>query len=291
MDEQPKDDGFVEEVEEAEEAETEEAEEAEEESEDDEAEDSEEEDDAEMFELTLDDGTKIAVPQAAKDAFMKNADYTQKTQAVAEQRKELDGDRERFQQAIKMQTQFTEADTAIRVIDSQLAQFEGIDWNTWSQQDPTNAQQAQIQMGALREQRGQAVQNLQRMQAEAQQAESQEIIRRTETNRRKVASVIPDWSADTERAIFDYGISNGLTENQLASTNYDPIMLSFLNKSRLFDELQQRQTAKPKKKAEPVPKAEKVRAKKSSNRSTPSDSDSTEVWLKKREAQIAKRMG
>jgi hypothetical protein len=291
MDEQPKDDGFVEEVEEAEEAETEEAEEAEEESEDDEAEDSEEEDDAEMFELTLDDGTKIAVPQAAKDAFMKNADYTQKTQAVAEQRKELDGDRERFQQAIKMQTQFTEADTAIRVIDSQLAQFEGIDWNTWSQQDPTNAQQAQIQMGALREQRGQAVQNLQRMQAEAQQAESQEIIRRTETNRRKIASVIPDWSADTERAIFDYGISNGLTENQLASTNYDPIMLSFLNKSRLFDELQQRQTAKPKKKAEPVPKAEKVRAKKSSNRSTPSDSDSTEVWLKKREAQIAKRMG
>ena len=287
MDEQPKDDGFVEEVEEAEEAETEEAEE---ESVDDEAEDSEEEDDAEMFELTLDDGTKIAVPQAAKEAFMKNADYTQKTQAVAEQRKELDGDRERFQQAIKMQTQFTEADTAIRVIDSQLAQFEGIDWNTWSQQDPTNAQQAQIQMGALREQRGQAVQNLQRMQAEAQQAESQEITRRTETNRRKVASVIPDWSADTERAIFDYGISNGLTENQLASTNYDPIMLSFLNKSRLFDELQQRQTAKPKKKAEPVPKAEKVRAKKSSNRSTPSDADSTEVWMKKREAQIAKRM-
>ena len=290
MDEQPKDDGFVEEVEEAEEAETEEAEEAEEESEDDEAEDSEEEDDAEMFELTLDDGTKIAVPQAAKEAFMKNADYTQKTQAVAEQRKELDGDRERFQQAIKMQTQFTEADTAIRVIDSQLAQFEGIDWNPWSQQDPMNAQQAQIQMGTLREQRGQAVQNLQRMQAEAQQAESQEITRRTETNRRKVASVIPDWSADTERAIFDYGISNGLTENQLASTNYDPIMLSFLNKSRLFDELQQRQTAKPKKKAEPVPKAEKVRAKKSSNRSTPSDADSTEVWLKKREAQIAKRM-
>ena len=102
--------------------------------------------------------------------------------------------------------------------------------------------------------------------------------------------MIPDWSADTERAIFDYGISNGLTENQLASTNYDPIMLSFLNKSRLFDELQQRQTAKPKKKAEPVPKAEKVRAKKSSNRSTPSDAASTEVWLKKREAQIAKRM-
>ena len=290
MDEQPKDDGFVEEVEEAEEAETEEAEEAEEESEDEDAEDSEEEDDAEMFELTLDDGTKIAVPQAAKEAFMKNADYTQKTQAVAEQRKELEGDRERFQQAIKMQTQFTEADTAIRVIDSQLAQFEGIDWNTWSQQDPMNAPQAQLQMGALREQRGQAVQNLQRMQAEAQQAESQEITRRTETNRRKVASVIPDWSADTERAIFDYGISNGLTENQLASTNYDPIMLSFLNKSRLFDELQQRQTAKPKKKAEPVPKAEKVRAKKSSNRSTPSDADSTEVWLKKREAQIAKRM-
>ena len=291
MDEQPKADGFVEEVEEAEEAETEEAEEAEEESEDDEAEDSEEEDDAEMFELTLDDGTKIAVPQAAKEAFMKNADYTQKTQAVAEQRKELDGDRERFQQAIKMQTQFTEADSNVRVIDSQLAQFEGIDWNTWGQQDPASAQQAQIQLGALREQRGQAVQELQKLQAEAQQTESREIARQTEENRQRVATAVADWSSDTERAIFDYGLKSGLSENQLASTNYDPAVLSILNKARLFDELQQRQTAKPKKKkAEPVPKAEKVRAKKSSSRSAPTDSDSTEAWLKKRNAQIAKRM-
>lgn len=303
MSEQPDEDGFVEEAPEAEAEETEEveAEEAEaEEAEADEVDDAEEGDDeeakeaeeveAELFELTLDDGTKLEVPQSARDAFMKNADYTQKTQSLSEQRKALEADRQRFQQAIKMQTQFTEADSAVRVIDSQLAQYDGIDWNTWGQQDPASAQQAQIQLGALREQRGQAVQELQRLQAEAQQAESREIARQTEENRQKVVTAVADWSPDTERAIFDYGLKNGLSESQLASTNYDPAVLSILNKARLFDELQQRQTAKPKKKAEPVPKAEKVRAKKSSNRSVPSDSDSTEAWLKKRNAQIAKRM-
>ena len=146
-------------------------------------------------------------------------------------------------------------------------------------------------MGALREQRGQAVQELQKLQAEAQQTESREIARQTEENRQRVATAVADWSSDTEQAIFDYGLKSGLSENQLASTNYDPAVLSILNKARLFDELQQRQTAKPKKaKAEPVPKAEKVRAKKSSNRTAPKDSDSTEAWLRKRNAQIAKRM-
>ncbi len=295
MSEQPDDDGFVE----AEDTEEVEAEEAEAEEVDaDEVDDAEEGDDeeadeveAELFELTLDDGTKVEVPQSAKDAFMKNADYTQKTQSLSEQRKALEADRQRFQQAIKMQTQFTEADSNVRVIDTQLAQFEGIDWNTWGQQDPASAQQAQIQLGALREQRGQAVQELQKLQAEAQQTESREIARQTEENRQRVATAVADWSSDTEQAIFDYGLKSGLSENQLASTNYDPAVLSILNKARLFDELQQRQTAKPKKaKAEPVPKAEKVRAKKSSNRTAPKDSDSTEAWLRKRNAQIAKRM-
>ena len=295
MSEQPDDDGFVE----AEDTEEVEAEEAEAEEVDaDEVDDAEEGDDeeadeveAELFELTLDDGTKVEVPQSAKDAFMKNADYTQKTQSLSEQRKALEADRQRFQQAIKMQTQFTEADSNVRVIDTQLAQFEGIDWNTWGQQDPASAQQAQIQLGALREQRGQAVQELQKLQAEAQQTESREIARQTEENRQRVATAVADWSSDTERAIFDYGLKSGLSENQLASTNYDPAVLSILNKARLFDELQQRQTAKPKKaKAEPVPKAEKVRAKKSSNRTAPKASDSTEAWLRKRNAQIAKRM-
>ena len=159
MSEQPDDDGFVEaedteEVEaeeaEAEEVDAEEVDEAEE-GDDDEAKEADEVE-AELFELTLDDGTKVEVPQSAKDAFMKNADYTQKTQSLSEQRKALEADRQRFQQAIKMQTQFTEADSNVRVIDTQLAQFEGIDLNTCGQQDPASAQQAQIQLGALREQ-------------------------------------------------------------------------------------------------------------------------------------------
>ena len=143
MSEQPDEDGFVEEAPEADAEDTEEveAEEAEadeveadevddaEEGDDDEAKDTDEVE-AELFELTMDDGTKVQVPKSAKDAFMKNADYTQKTQSLSEQRKALEADRQRCQQAIKMQTQCTDADSNVRVIDAQLAQFEVIDSNT-----------------------------------------------------------------------------------------------------------------------------------------------------------------
>src|SRR5690348_7423565 len=36
------------------------------------------------------EGTKIRVPSAMKDAFMKNEDYTRKTQELAESRKSID---------------------------------------------------------------------------------------------------------------------------------------------------------------------------------------------------------
>lgn len=304
MDEQPLDGGFTEaqdvpETEEseapeleAEEVETEEAEELpeelEESTEEEESEESEDtEEEAELYEITLDDGTTLNVPQSARDAFMKNADYTQKTQQVAEQRKALESDRVRFEQAIKLQTQFSEADTAIRVIDNQLSQYEGIDWNAWAAQDPMAAQQAQAQLGGLREQRVGAVNELNRLQAEAQKAESQEIARVTEENKARIKTAIPNWSTDTEKAIFEYGLKSGFSERQLASTNYNPVMLGVLNKARLFDELQSRQAAKPKPK--PIPKAGKVKAKKSPPKTTPEDSDSAEEWMRKRNAQLAKK--
>lgn len=100
---------------------------------------------------------------------MRQSDYTTKTQEIAEQRKDLDLDRTRFQEAIQLQTAHTEAYTQLGVIDQQLAQFNEIDWNTWATQDPNAAQQAQIQLNQLREQRQQATDKLSSLQAESQQ--------------------------------------------------------------------------------------------------------------------------
>ena len=201
----------------------------------------------------------------------------------------MDADRTRFQEAIQLQTAHTEAYTQLGVIDQQLTQFNEIDWNTWATQDPNAAQQAQIQLNQLREQRQQATDRLSSLQTESQQKAHTETARVVEANRSKVEKIVPNWNADTERAVFDFGVKSGLNEQQLAGTNYDPVLINILNKARLFDELQQKQTVKKTKKSkEPIPQATRVKPKKVANRGL-NDSLSTEEWLKRRNAQIAKR--
>ena len=302
-DEQPED-GFVEEEteeteekvapEKTEEAETEE--EVEDDAEQEEGDETEEDSDEEQTEAVSDtetvefEGKEYNVPQELKDALLRNKDYTIKTQEVAEQRKELEADRDRFQEALQLQTAHTQTYTELGVIDQQLAQFNEIDWEQWRQTDPNATQQAQITLNQLREQRTQTVDKLNSLQAETQQKHQAEMAREAEQNRAKVEKSVPNWNQDTEKAVFDYGIKRGLTENQLANTNYDPVLIGILNDARLFDELKQKQNVKKtKKKTEPVPQATRVtKAKKTQNRGL-HDGLSTEEWVRRRNAQIAKR--
>jgi len=233
------------------------------------------------------EGQEYNIPPELKDAIMRQSDYTTKTQEVAEQRKDLETDRQRFQEAIQLQTAHTEAYTQLGILDQQLAEYNEIDWHTWASQDPNAAQQAQIQMGALREQRMQAQGKLQSLHAETQQQMHTETAKEVEQNRAKIERAVPNWSSETEKAVFDFGIKSGLTESQLAGTNYDPVLIGILNKARLFDELQQKQTGSKPKKSEPVPQATRVKPKRTAQKGL-HDGLSVDEWMKRREAQIAR---
>jgi len=290
-DEQP-DEGIVEGDEnEPQEVETEEESEvaAKQESTEEDDEDSEEQTDPSPESTTVEyEGQEYNIPPELKDAIMRQSDYTTKTQEVAEQRKDLETDRQKFQEAIQLQTAHTEAYTHLGILDQQLAQYNDLDWHTLAAQDPNATQQAQIQMGALREQRTQAQEKLQSLHAETQQQMHNQTAKEVEQNRAKIERSVPNWSSDTEKAVFDFGIQSGLTESQLAGTNYDPILIGILNKARLFDELQQKQTGSKPKKSEPVPQATRVKPKRTAQKGL-HDNLSVDEWMKRREAQVAKR--
>jgi hypothetical protein len=287
-DEQP-DEGFVDDSEEEESTQAPEAKEAGQEPTEEDEEDSEEQTESPAEVETVEyEGQEYNIPPELKEAFLKNKDYTTKTQEMAEQRRTLETDRQRFQEAIQLQTAHTEAYTQLGILDQQLAQYNETDWHTWASQDPNAAQQAQIQMGALREQRTQAQGKLQSLHAETQQHVHTETAKEVEQNRAKIERSVPNWSSETEKAVFDFGIQSGLTESQLAGTNYDPVLIGILNKARLFDELQQKQSGKKPKKSEPVPQATRVTPKRTVKTGL-HDNLSIDEWVKRREAHIAKR--
>jgi hypothetical protein len=129
-------------------------------------------------EVELDEGLKVKVPKSAaaklkelREGSLRQADYTRKTQELADQRKAVEVERETVQQAT--QAELT-AHAEVVAIDRQLAEYQKVDWNAVWENDPLEAprhwaayqgllqsrQHAAQQFGFLRQQRTEQTQQI-----------------------------------------------------------------------------------------------------------------------------------
>jgi hypothetical protein len=93
-------------------------------------------DDSEEIDL---DGEKFTVPKKVKEAVLRNKDYTQKTQELSSKSK-IVSDREQYVEAREqfIAAAFKEA-AELQSIETQLAQFDALDWSNLIQTDPQHA--------------------------------------------------------------------------------------------------------------------------------------------------------
>ena len=93
-------------------------------------------DDSEDVEL---DGEVYSLPKKVKDAVLRQKDYTQKTQELANQRRIVE-DRAQYMEAREqlMQHAFKEA-SELEGLQAQIAQFDTVDWNGLITSDPQQA--------------------------------------------------------------------------------------------------------------------------------------------------------
>lgn len=174
---------------------------------------SEDVEDSEIVEPDTDEieyeGQKYNIPKALKDAFLRNADYTQKTQELAEQRRQVEAAFERLQAVSQEETQ---ALANFAIIAAQLRQYEDIDWDAWEDQDAQlgtrEAQKAWRQFQALKEQQGAAVQAYNKAGEAKTSLVQQETAKRLEQADRIAAEKIPGWNGDTAKATLDFTRTN-----------------------------------------------------------------------------------
>lgn len=105
-----------------------------------------EEDDSEEVDI---DGKSYKVPKELKDMVLMHKDYTQKTQAVAEQRKAYEERAQVLEQRERaLATTFDKA-VEFREIQNKLSQYEAIDWRALVDQDPAQATRLNIEFQQL----------------------------------------------------------------------------------------------------------------------------------------------
>lgn len=209
--------------------------------------DSEEESEEDFLKRTLkiDDDTEITVEEAKK-GYLRQADYTRKTQEVAELKKHWQAEAEQMREGLEIVGSFLTAE---------LQPFEGIDWEKLKAEDKNEYlvkrneyQEALERFENVRQSYGQLVQQQQEAMREELQVKAEE-----ETDAlRKAIPELKTEEGKTQKATAwsEYGQKLGFTPEEMSSV-IDHRLFVILDKAMQFDELQERRTKAKKKK---VPK-------------------------------------
>jgi hypothetical protein len=191
-----------------------------------------------IFEIEL-DGVTHTLPAALKGAFLRQADYTRKTQELAEQRRAMEAERQALAEHAVALDGVSEDRVRLAALDHQLAEFEGIDWNALAAQDPRAAETlwgAAQRLDQARQQLATAVDHHhqgRRLQAAREAAEAM-----VETGRR-LSQEIEGWSPEMAAKLVEYAQAFGVTTDELAHTA-DPRLWKLLHKAWRADQTEQR---------------------------------------------------
>jgi hypothetical protein len=231
------------------------------------------------------EGKTYKLPAELKDKFLMQADYTRKTQELAEQRKAVEAT---LQQVNEVSQAEQLAMVAVGVIDTQLADFNTIDWDAWEQSDPQSAHSAWRQYQQLKEQRQNAVIHYSQAQQHRTLMTQQETARLLEHGQRELATKIPGWGQEKATALQSHAIeAYGFTPADLA-TVADPRMVQVLHDAWQYRQANKTQQVASKVQAQQAIKpAAKIATGKAPVRPL-DDRASTDAWMKARQAQLSK---
>lgn len=233
------------------------------------------------------EGVKAKVPKELKDAFLRQADYTRKTQEVAEQKRAIEAQAaEQQRQAAFIQQNLADV-AAIHAIDGQLDEYKKLDWASLIAQNPQQAQMLDRQMRELQDKKSQLTSNLSQKQRQQALNEQQATARRIQDGQQELARDIKGWSPELAGKLTDYGRKSGIPPEVLTPAA-PAAFVKLLHKAMQWDNLNAQRSAKSRPAVSTDKPVTRVNAQQAPATKDP-DKMSMEEWVKWDAARTAKR--
>jgi hypothetical protein len=196
------------------------------------------------------DGKKLAIPKGTPPELVESvkalandlkADYTRKTQEVAEQRKTITARSEAIQQQESlMSANFSKA-VEFKALQDKMSQFEQIDWQALADQDPAQATKLNLAYQGLQRQAGSLHRELQAAEAQRQQLIAQQQQALIQQGQRELTKRIPKWSGELAQKVSEHALGYGFSADELNRVT-DPRLVQALHDAMQWKKLQ---TEKP----------------------------------------------
>ncbi len=189
------------------------------------------------------DGEEVEVTEDdLLNGYSRTADYTKKTQALAEQRKAFEAEQ---QAVLEERAKYAQVLSALQA-QLQTATAQEQDWDALYDQDPIEASKLERKWRAYKEQQA-AVRAEQERVAEQEKGEQIKRMRsHLQNEMAKVIEAIPEWKDEAKAkegraALVQYGKSIGFSDEELSAV-YDSRMVKVLKDAAAYRALQEKKT-------------------------------------------------
>lgn len=251
-------------------------------------EDSQEQTEAEEFGEIEVDGKKFELPKSVaeklKSERMMHAAFTQKTQALAEERRQFESQSAEQQ---KTQQEYVQDYAKVVSIQEQLAELNAINLGEYVDSDPVGVQRIMLQKQDLESKLNQASQAVTQKQQQFALKEQQEFAKHLQEASAYVAREIPGWSNGRDTELQQFTDKHGIPKEALGHLVVrHPALLKIIHQAELYSRQEKKVAAKP---AAPVQEKPVTRV---SGSRAPVQRDpnkmSTDEWMANRNSQLRK---
>jgi len=175
------------------------------------------------------DGIKLKVPKSQAEKLragvLMQADYTRKTQELADNRRAFDTERQQIYQSTQEELNaFAETQS----IGKQLAAYQNTNWQAWTQTDPFEAQEHFMHFQQLKDAYQGATNKLAFLSNQRQAAAQQETATRIGEGRQVLEREI-GWNEPLKAKLTDYALSRGLSRDDLSDLEANPAAAKILH--------------------------------------------------------------
>jgi hypothetical protein len=240
------------------------------------------------------DGEKFALPKSKAEKLkaerLMHADYTKKTQEVAEVRKAAESERDRAKQLKQVIEQEFEERAKLHHVSDLISQYQKVNWAEAYDTDAAAAGKAQAQLQQLMSEKTQLEQSLAQKHQQRGLAEQQETAKLIQEAEAYVTREIPSWTAERGAQLQQYAVAEGVVMNEKVARTLieQPAFLKIMHKAAMFDQLEKKQSAKPKTPAPPPAPVTRVGAARATVRKDPTKMSDQE-WYRERQERQRKR--
>lgn len=179
-------------------------------------------------------GEKVTVSKdEAKNGYLRQQDYTQKTQALA-------AEKQATQQHIMKQfaevQQMSQEIGQLTNIDAALKEYANVDWQTLRNDDPTAYAVHQAEFNNLRIQRGEVVTGIGAKQAQFAQVQAEQFATQSAEAKAHMETIVPGFGKEHIAQMKEQGLKAGFKPEELAQLS-DKRMMEVLYKASQYDAL------------------------------------------------------